>query len=352
METKILKANEIDTAAKILHDGGLVAFPTETVYGLGCLASSEAAFQKLVEAKKRPADKPFTLMCCNLTQAIQYCEIDVGVRAVLQAFFPGELTVLLKAREGVPHHITLGKPTLGVRIPNNTETLALIEKVDAPLLVPSANISNNPPETTCEGVKKAFDGVIDAIIEGECKGGKPSTIVDLSNPGGPVLVREGPIPFEKIVEVYEAAFCSVAIGSDHGGFLLKNAIGQHLMDRGFEIVDVGTYSLDSCDYPIYGHAVGQLVANKDCALGVVVCTSGEGIMISANKVPGIRCGIGYDDIATGKTREHNDANVIAFGAKYMSEEDVLRRVDIFVCEMVSKEKKHHRRVGQLEQLSE
>ena len=122
----------------------------------------------------------------------------------------------------------------------------------------------------------------------------------------------------------------IAIGSDHGGFLQKEEVIKHLKDNGYEVVDVGTNSLDSCHYPIFGAEVGKLVASKKCDFGIVICTSGEGIAIAANKIKGIRCGIAYNDEVAKLMRQHNDANVISFGAKFMETKDVIRRVDIFL----------------------
>ncbi len=122
----------------------------------------------------------------------------------------------------------------------------------------------------------------------------------------------------------------IAVGSDHGGFEYKNAIAKHLKELGHEVIDVGTYSLDSCHYPLYGAEVAKKVASKECRFGVVVCTSGEGISMAANKIHGVRCGIAYNDDVARLMRQHNDANVISFGQKFMNLEDVLRRVDIFL----------------------
>ena len=122
----------------------------------------------------------------------------------------------------------------------------------------------------------------------------------------------------------------IAIGSDHGGFDQKEVIIKHLKEKGYEVQDVGTYSKDSCHYPIYGEGVARKVASKECDYGVVVCTSGEGISIAANKVKGARCGIAYNDDVARLMRQHNNANVISFGQAFMSLEDVLRRVDIFL----------------------
>ena len=122
----------------------------------------------------------------------------------------------------------------------------------------------------------------------------------------------------------------IAIGSDHGGFELKEAIIKHLEKKGHKVFDYGTNSTDSCNYPLYGASVAKSVTSGESDYGIVVCTSGEGICISANKIKGIRCGIGYNDDDTKLMRQHNDANMIAFGEKFMKEKDVLRRVDIFL----------------------
>jgi len=122
----------------------------------------------------------------------------------------------------------------------------------------------------------------------------------------------------------------IAIGSDHGGFEYKNAIKEHLIYKGYEVVDVGTDSKDSCHYPIYAAKVAKLVASKQAAFGVLVCTTGEGVSMVANKITGARCGIGYNDEVSQMMRRHNNANIIAFGQKHMKLDDVLKRVDFFL----------------------
>ena len=138
----------------------------------------------------------------------------------------------------------------------------------------------------------------------------------------------------------------IALGSDHAGFNQKNKIKEHLINKGYEVIDVGTNSLDSCDYPIFGIAAAKEVASGNAEYGILVCSSGEGIMMSANKVKGIRCGIGYNDDVARLTREHNNANMIAFGASFMNDEDVLRRVDIFLNTEFAGGR-HARRVGEI-----
>ncbi len=122
----------------------------------------------------------------------------------------------------------------------------------------------------------------------------------------------------------------IAIGCDHGGLEYKDAVKKHLLSKGYEVIDVGTNSLDSCHYPIYGAEVGRKVASGECRFGIVICTSGEGISIAANKIKGVRCGLAYNDDVARLMRQHNDANVIGFGQKFMALDDVVRRVDIFL----------------------
>ena len=122
----------------------------------------------------------------------------------------------------------------------------------------------------------------------------------------------------------------IAIGSDHGGLELKEEVFKYLKSKKYEVIDVGTNSHESCHYPIYGAAVANLVASRECDFGIVICTSGEGICMAANKVKGVRCGIAYNDEVAKLMRQHNDANVIAFGQKFMETNDVLKRIDIFL----------------------
>ncbi|MBE6048916.1 MAG: ribose 5-phosphate isomerase B [Clostridium sp.] len=107
----------------------------------------------------------------------------------------------------------------------------------------------------------------------------------------------------------------IAIGSDHGGFELKQEIHKYLSENGYEVKDFGTYSTDSCDYPDYGVKVAEAVAAKEYEFGILICGTGIGISISANKVPGIRAALCSDTFSAHATREHNDANILAMGAR-------------------------------------
>jgi ribose 5-phosphate isomerase B len=122
----------------------------------------------------------------------------------------------------------------------------------------------------------------------------------------------------------------IALGSDHGGFELKREIIKHLKERGFACQDFGTHSADDCDYPVYGEAVGRAVASGVCKRGILVCGTGIGISISANKVKGVRAALCHDSYSAELTRRHNDANILALGARVIGAGLALKIVDIFL----------------------
>lgn len=140
----------------------------------------------------------------------------------------------------------------------------------------------------------------------------------------------------------------IALGSDHGGLALKKAVMAHLDSRGIEYRDFGTHTADSCDYPDFGRAAAQAVASGDCEKGIVICTTGVGISITANKVPGIRAALCTDCFTAQMTRLHNDANVLALGAAVVGEGLALKIVDTFLDTEFSNEERHVRRISKIE----
>lgn len=113
----------------------------------------------------------------------------------------------------------------------------------------------------------------------------------------------------------------IAVGCDHGGIVLKKSVVDTLVSLGAEVEDVGCYTTESCDYPVYGKAVAKLVASGECDAGVVMCGTGIGISIAANKVKGIRCAVVTNTFMATATREHNNANIIALGGRVVSPEE-------------------------------
>ena len=140
----------------------------------------------------------------------------------------------------------------------------------------------------------------------------------------------------------------IAIGSDHGGFALKQAVMKHLEKRGLEYKDFGTYTEESCDYPEYGRAVAEAVASGEFERGIVICGTGIGISIAANKVPGIRAALCTDCFCAEATRQHNDANILAMGGRVVGEGLALKIVDTFLDTPFSNEERHIRRISKIE----
>lgn len=122
----------------------------------------------------------------------------------------------------------------------------------------------------------------------------------------------------------------ISLACDHGGYLLKEEVKKHLEDLGHEVVDCGTYSLDSCDYPDFAHKAAEMVSKGEVERGIVVCTSGEGVCICANKHHGVRCGLLYNEEVAELTRRHNNVNMVSLGAKYVTKKDALKYIDLFL----------------------
>lgn len=140
----------------------------------------------------------------------------------------------------------------------------------------------------------------------------------------------------------------IAIGSDHGGFDLKQVIIKYFEEQGIEYKDYGCYDKNSCDYPVFGKAVAEAVASGESEKGIVVCTTGIGISMVANKVPGVRCALCSESLSAKMTRLHNDANVLALGGAMVGANLALDIVETFLNTPFSAEEKHIRRVGMIQ----
>lgn len=192
---------EILTAKKALLEGKVVCFPTETVMGLGVIYSSKKAYELLNVIKRRPEDKPYTLMLGNKEDINKYAFIDEKIKRVIDTFLPGSLTLLLKSRNNLPSWVTHNQGVVGIRIPSNIEALSLLKEVEIPLLVPSANRSGEKPALSELEAKNIFGDEVSAYISGKAISTLPSTIIDFSK-DKPILIRQGEIAFEKVLEVY------------------------------------------------------------------------------------------------------------------------------------------------------
>lgn len=201
MKTKLLSTNKSDIAkaAAIIREGGLVAFPTETVYGLGADAFSEKAVGDIYAAKGRPSDNPMIVHISRASDMGRLTPVlSADIVKLIENFWPGPLTIVVKKKPEVPGRTTGGLDTVAVRMPDSKVALELISMADTPIAAPSANISGRPSPTRARDVIADMDGRIDAVIEGEdCRVGIESTVVDMTG-DVPTILRPGIITAENI----------------------------------------------------------------------------------------------------------------------------------------------------------
>lgn len=201
MKTKILKPTEenIIEAAEVIKKGGLVAFPTETVFGLGADALNEEAVKSVYAAKGRPSDNPMIVHIARASDIGQLTRmLSPVIVELIDNFWPGPLTLVVKKRDEVPKTTTGGLETVAVRMPDNDTARQLILRADCPIAAPSANLSGRPSPTTTQHVIDDLEGKIDVILEGEpCRVGIESTVLDVTG-DEPMILRPGIITAEQI----------------------------------------------------------------------------------------------------------------------------------------------------------
>jgi L-threonylcarbamoyladenylate synthase len=193
---------KIQSAAEIIQKGGLVAFPTETVYGLGADALNPNAVLALFEAKKRPLDNPPIIHIANISEVYKLAkQVPPKAELLMKEFWPGPLTLIFKHSNIVPEVTVAGLDTVAIRMPKHKVALSLIKQSNRPIAAPSANLAGKPSPTNAQHVFEDLNGRIDAILDsGPTNIGVESTVVDLSvDP--PMVLRPGGTPFEALKKV-------------------------------------------------------------------------------------------------------------------------------------------------------
>ena len=196
--TKIVKQQDIEQICEVIQNGGIVAFPTETVYGLGIRFNDQEALEHLMEAKNRDYSKAITLMVAHPQDILQYAYVSDKAQKIIKQFMPGMITLIFKKKESVDDMMTNGKTTIGIRIPDSEFVLSLLKKV-GPMLVTSANLSHHQNTTSTKEVLQQLDGRIDMIVDGKTSDNIASTVVDVSQDEIKIL-RAGKITKEQIEE--------------------------------------------------------------------------------------------------------------------------------------------------------
>ena len=197
MRTIRCKKNDTERVIAVLKAGGLVAFPTDTVFGLACIMDKKA-MDKVYEVKGRSFDKPLPVMCDSLKMIKKVAVVSEDAEKIYEKFMPGALTLIFEKKSNVADWVTMGKDSIGIRVPDDEFILNIIKELKKPLMVTSANLSNEGSLLKWEDVYECLKGKIDAIVCEDARGEKASTIIDVR--GEIKVLREGPISLKGIRE--------------------------------------------------------------------------------------------------------------------------------------------------------
>lgn len=273
-----------DELVGIMRVGGLVAVPTETVYGLAGNGLDEKAVAEIYEVKGRPEVKPLSLMVHDAASMERYCEnVPPQAYTLAKKFWPGPLTIVMKAKPCVPEIVRAGGETVGLRCPDHPLTLELLEKSGVPFAAPSANPSGEPSPKNADSVLKYFDGKIDAVLDGgECGIGCESTLIDLSRTPYRIL-RQGALPADEIADAFVDSMKIIGITGGTG--CGKTTALNELERRGALLIDCDAvyHRMLETDRPMLDEIVkyfpGAVVDGKldRKALGAVVFTDEEAL---------------------------------------------------------------------------
>lgn len=198
--TQVIEQEQMDLLVNAIKEKKIVAFPTETVYGVACLFNDLKSLDRIMEIKNRNPNKAVTLMLSHKDDVKKYGFVDEGTQRVIDKFMPGKMTIVLKRLESVDPRNVSGKDTIGIRIPDSSFVLSLIDQT-GPLSVTSANLSGHENTTNEKEVLAQLDGRIDMVVKGQTTSATASTVVDLSH-GDVRILRNGVITKEEIEEVY------------------------------------------------------------------------------------------------------------------------------------------------------
>ena len=273
-----------DELVGIMRGGGLVAVPTETVYGLAGNGLDEKAVAEIYEVKGRPEVKPLSLMVHDAASMERYCEsVPPQAYTLAKRFWPGPLTIVMKAKPCVPEIVRAGGETVGLRCPDHPLTLELLEKSGVPFAAPSANPSGEPSPKNADSVLKYFDGKIDAVLDGgECGIGCESTLIDLSRTPYRIL-RQGALPADEIADALVDSMKIIGITGGTG--CGKTTALNELERRGALLIDCDAVyhrmletdrpMLDEIEKYFPGAVIDGKLDRK--ALGAVVFTDEEAL---------------------------------------------------------------------------
>lgn len=333
-------------ALSALASGDVAIVATDTVYGLAALPGSQG-YDRIFRIKGRPASQVLPWLVADSDALDRWGEDASGTaHAIAEELWPGALTLVVEASdEAKALGGTAADGSIALRCPDSPELRTLIAAVGSPVACTSANLHGHPAVSVLEELEDAFSGLAGrAQLPASCPGARSSTIVDCRG-AGLRLLREGPI---SLADVRACAFGDtlhqqsvqrrnrgmdrkrIALASDHGGFEQKGKLRSWLEAQGHEVVDFGCFGTESVDYPDYASAVAHAVADGKADLGVLVCGTGIGMQIAANKVRGVRAANVTSPEFAALSREHNNANVVTLSGRFVALEENQRILEAFI----------------------
>lgn len=345
MKTLVLKKEDVPEIISILNQGGIVALPTDTVYGLAVKSGHIESIEKLTKIKNRDTVKPFILLVSAKNQIGEFAVLKRRDLKLIRRWMPGATTFIFNRKGNV---LLSERKTIAIRMPDDPWLISIIRKT-GPLYVSGANTSGEPVAHSTDEVLIKFEGKIEAVVDG-VGGDIKSTIIDATG-GKLVLVREGLIGLNEIERsITDGGKMKIALAADHGGYSHKEVLKNKLIEWGYEVDDFGTNSEDSVDYSDYIYPASKAVSEGRADKGIILCGTGIGASITANKVNGIRCALVSDVTVAEVTRLHNDSNVLAMGGRVLSEDTMLKIARIWLETPFSEDARHQRRISKIAEI--
>ena len=304
IETKIFSQDQIDDAVELLAEGKLVAFPTETVYGLGAIATNEKAVKNVYAAKGRPSDNPLIVTVSDVQMMSKYAkEVPERAQKLIKKFWPGPLTLLLFVKpNSLPKAVTGGLDTVAFRCPNDALTHELISKLGYPIVGPSANTSTKPSPTTAQHVYHDLKGKIAGIIDGgPTEVGLESTIIDLSV-ATPIVLRPGAITPEE----------------------LSNALGEKVLINSGKVSDKDVPKAPGMKYRHYAPSAPVVVVDDPQDFANIELTSATGVMALATVLKKIKLPA-VNKFNLGKNLADADHNLFG-GLRYFDDKPEIKQI--------------------------
>lgn len=324
--TKVLKLEEFLKISNKDLKGKIICFPTDTVYGIGACLLDDEGIEKIYNMKHRDKNKPLAVLVGSYNDALKIAKTNPLGSFLMKKYWPGGLTVILNKKEIVNNLAFKDLTTIGVRMPNSSISLKILEKL-GPMATTSVNISGMPSMNNVDDIKKQFDGIIDYIISDEVSLEEVASTVVLATGEELKILRQGmlEIPLNE-----RKSIMTISMASDHAGYERKEQVKKYLEGLGIKVLDFGTNDTTSCDYADFAYPACKAVVNNEANLGILICYTGIGMSMTANKVKGIRAGLVFNKENAHLTREHNNANVLCMGAKDVDEKTAIEIVNEFI----------------------